>query len=461
MVAARRTRSNFALDRAIELADHHRKPLVVLEALRCDYPFASARLHRFVLDGMAENQREFARAGIRYYPFVEPSLAAGKGLLEAPAQNAVAVVTDDFPCFFLPRMLESAARRLVIPLEAVDSNGLLPMRATDRVFTRAHSFRRFLQKELAPHLGERPTPDPLHDHGLPPAPTLPASIQRRWPAAAPGLLAGSIADLAALPIDASVGPVAVRGGSAAGTRLLERFMEERLDDYGQGRNHPDSDSSSGLSPYLHFGHVAADEVFEALVRREDWTPDRRLAKATGSRHGFWGMTEASETFLDQFVTWRELGFNNCALTDDFACYSSLPQWARTTLEDHAGDPRPIFYSRETLEAGQTHDEVWNAAQRQLVREGRMHNYLRMLWGKKILEWTRSPEQALAVMIELNNRYALDGRDPNSYSGIFWVLGRHDRAWGPERPIFGKIRYMSSDSTRRKLKLKEYLARYAA
>jgi deoxyribodipyrimidine photo-lyase len=137
----------------------------------------------------------------------------------------------------------------------------------------------------------------------------------------------------------------------------------------------------------------------------------------------------------------------------------LPDWSKRTLADHAKDRRQHVYSLEELEASETHDELWNAAQRQLAREGRMHNYLRMLWGKKILEWSPSPQEALEIMIELNNRYALDGRNPNSYSGIFWCLGRYDRAWGPERPIFGKVRYMSSENTARKVRVNGYLTKF--
>jgi deoxyribodipyrimidine photo-lyase len=146
--------------------------------------------------------------------------------------------------------------------------------------------------------------------------------------------------------------------------------------------------------------------------------------------------------------------------DDYDRYESLPDWSRATLEKHASDPRRFSYSLEAFAAARTHDELWNASQTQLVRQGRIHNYLRMLWGKKILEWTASPRDALAVMIELNNRYALDGRDPNSYSGIFWCLGRYDRPWGPERPIFGAVRYMSSENTRRKLSVNKYLRQFA-
>ncbi len=170
------------------------------------------------------------------------------------------------------------------------------------------------------------------------------------------------------------------------------------------------------------------------------------------------MGPSAEAFLDELVTWRELGYGFCRHEPDYDRYESLPEWARATLEDHASDPREHVYTLDDLAAASTDDELWNAAQRQLLHEGVIHNYLRMLWGKRILEWTRHPRGALEVMIELNNRYALDGRDPNSYSGICWVLGRFDRGW-PERAIFGKVRSMTSASTRRKVKLNEYLARW--
>jgi deoxyribodipyrimidine photo-lyase len=177
-------------------------------------------------------------------------------------------------------------------------------------------------------------------------------------------------------------------------------------------------------------------------------------------NGFWNLGVNAEAFMDQLMTWREIGFNMCARQDNYDRYDSLPDWAKKTLKDHAKDKRPYVYTLEEFESARTHDSLWNAAQRQLVAEGRIHNYLRMLWGKKILHWTQSPQEALEVMIHLNNKYALDGRDPNSYSGIFWVLGRYDRAWGPEREIFGKIRYMTSESTRSKFSVKGYLQRYA-
>jgi len=173
------------------------------------------------------------------------------------------------------------------------------------------------------------------------------------------------------------------------------------------------------------------------------------------------MGEAAESFLDELVTWRELGFNYTSQRDDYDDYESLPEWAKASLEKHAPDAREHLYTLDELAESRTHDRVWNAAQRQLRETGVMQNYLRMLWGKKVLEWSRTPQEAMAALIELNNRYALDGRNPNSYSGISWVFGRYDRAWGPERPIFGTIRYMSSDNTVRKLKMKGYLAEWAA
>jgi deoxyribodipyrimidine photo-lyase len=154
-----------------------------------------------------------------------------------------------------------------------------------------------------------------------------------------------------------------------------------------------------------------------------------------------------------------LGYNYCAHRSDYAEYDSLPDWARTTLDEHRGDERPWLYDLEALDLAETHDELWNAAQRQLRREGRIHNYMRMVWGKKILEWSESPEAAFETMIRLNDRYALDGRNPNSYSGMGWVMGRYDRPWGPERQIYGKIRYMSSANTARKFPVEGYLERY--
>ncbi len=462
MIAFRRTEWNFSLQRAVEWAVELRKPLVIFEPLRIGYRWASDRLHQFIIDGMADNAQRIAglkNRGVLYFPYVEPEPDEDKGLLAALADRACLVVTDDFPAFFLPRMIAAVAERLPVRLEQVDSNGLLPLRATDRIFSTAFSFRAFLQKELPPHLEQAPQPDPIAGVKLPAIKSLPAEITQRWPPASPQLLSGDAVELASLPIDHTVGVVDQRGGSIAARQRLLAFLDRHLAQYADVANQPDEDARSGLSPYLHFGCISPHEVFHELMSRERWSPAQLASKSSGKREGWWNVSPGAESWLYEFITWRELGYNMTSHCVDYDQFESLPDWAQTTLEKHARDPREFIYSIGEFGAATTHDALWNAAQTQLVREGRIHNYLRMLWGKKILEWTATPRDALDVMIELNNRYAIDGRNPNSYSGIFWCLGRYDRPWGPERPIFGTVRYMSSQNTQKKLHVKEYLRMY--
>ena len=460
MVAYRRTTWNFSLQRAIAWATDLNKPLIILEPLRCDYRWASDRIHQFVIQGMADNSRNLADKPAQYYPYLEPTPGQGRGLLAALAARSCLVVTDDFPCFFLPRMVAAAAKQIPVRLELVDGNGLLPMRAADRIFLRAYDFRRFLQKQLVPHLSDLPDSDPWPSDGLPTLPEIPREVTQRWPPTDVQQWAADSAHLAAIPLDHTVTPTITRGGSQAAQEVLSTFLERKLDRYAERRSHPDDPVASGLSPYLHFGHISAHHVFCDTMSLVAWSPDQMADKASGSASGWWGTDASAESFLDELITWRELGYNLCWQRDDYDQYESLPDWAQRTLAKHTNDRREYVYELADFEQARTHDPLWNAAQRELVREGRIHNYLRMLWGKKILEWTDRPETALDIMIELNNKYALDGRNPNSYSGIFWVLGRYDRPWAPERPIFGQIRYMSSQNTARKVRLREYLAEYA-
>lgn len=459
MVAFRRPRWSFALQHAAARAKELGKPLVILEALRTGYPWASDRLHRFVLDGMRAHRDHFAHENVLYLPYVEPEAGAGRGLLAALAKDASLVVSDDFPCFFIPKMQQAASEKIDARFELVDSNGLLPMRVAKKTFSRAFDFRRFLQKTLPDHLSQTPLEDPLT--GMPELPRGFASKTRAsldsWPEATDEALRGET--LGSLPIDHDVSPVDFEGGFVAGEQHLLDFLDGPFNRYAEDRNHPDNGASSGLSPWLHFGHVSTHQVFHEIASNEGWSLERLASKVNGAREGWWGMSENAEAFLDELVTWREVGFNMCALEPSYDQYESLPEWARQTLEEHESDPREHLYTSEQLERAETHDHVWNAAQTELATTGRLHNYLRMLWGKRILEWTPTARDALAVMVELNNKYAVDGRDPNSYSGIFWVLGRYDRAWGPERPIFGKVRYMSSANTVRKLRMSDYLARF--
>lgn len=452
MTSARRVRYNFGLQRAVEVATELHRPLVVLEALRCDYSWASDRFHAFVIDGMRANARAFAGTPVRYFPYVEPARGAGRGLLGALAACACAVVTDWYPCSFLPRMTEAAAATLDTRLEAIDSNTLIPAADHGRAFPAARGYRAFMQRELRKHLAQFPLDSPIGElTGR--APSLPAGVTRRW---SPADLAHMSLDL--LPIDHSVAPVPAQGGHDAAIDTLGRFIKGRLASYLDGGTHPDADATSHLSPYLHFGHMSAHEVFSAVMTAEKWTT-RKLAKnAGGAREGWWGASPSAEAFLDQLVVWRELAFNGCAWTPGFERYETLPAWARATLEAHLHDPRPHLYDAATLDAARTEDEVWNAAQRQLVADGWFHGYMRMLWGKKILEWSAEPTTALALMEQLMNRYALDGRDPVWYASFGWVLGRYDRPW-PERDVFGTVRCMTSASAKRKLRMREYLRRY--
>ncbi len=432
-IAARRTHANFALDRAIAWAKELGKGLVVLEAIRVDGPWASRRVHAFVIEGMADQRARYGSSPIAYHAYVEPSVGAGRGLLEALAHHAAVVVTDEWPCLFHPAMVEAAGARLDVRLEVVDGNGLVPLAAADKDYKRAFDFRRALPKLLA---HDSPCADPLAGLDLPRV-VVPADVRATWPDGPTDLSTLPIAQLARCPIT---------GGHAAGRLVLEDFVG-RLARYDEGRRHPDEHATSGLSPWLHFGAISAHEIVAAV-----------RAVAPGETEPFGVSTEAS-TFLDELVTWRELAFHTAARNPLAFVYEGLPAWARESLEREVPTPREAIYDLATLDAAATHDPIWNAAQRQLRSEGKIHNYLRMLWGKRVLAWSEDPRDAFATLVELNNRYAIDGRDPCSYAGIAWCFGRYDRPW-PRQPVFGVVRMMSSASTRKKVHLGHYLERWA-
>ena len=460
MTSARRSTWNFALDRAVHWCRELRKPLVVLEPLRAGYRYASDRFHSFVLEGMADNGRAFDRPGVRYLPYVERKPDDGKGLLAALSSRAAVVVADDSPAFFLPRMLTAAATQVERRFEAVDGNGLLPIDLAGRAFPTAYLFRRHLQKSLPAELATIPKEKPLDRFPIDESPRIPRAVSSHWRFLTAEELGSPRKLVASLPVDHSVAPSPFPGGSREAGLLLRRFVKERLPRYAEEHSDPDADVASGLSPYLHFGHVSAHEVALAVLRSERWTPDRLGTSTNGAKEGWWGASANAEAFLDQLVTWRELGFGVLRFGDRPERWKSLPDWARATLEKHAKDPRPEILSAARLESADSPDELWNAAQRQLVVEGRIPNYLRMIWGKRLLEWTRHPKEAMELAFHLNDKYATDGRDPNSISGITWCFGRHDRPWAPERPIFGSVRYMSSANTRKKLRMNEWLATWS-
>jgi deoxyribodipyrimidine photo-lyase len=461
MTGARRTRFNHALDHARAHAAALGRPLLVFEAVRAGYDWAAPRHHAFLRDGMRDNAARFAAAGIRWVGHIEPAPGASAGLLDALAAQACLVVRDASPVFFLPRLGRGFVARCPVRVEAVDAVGVLPLSAADRPFPTAHAFRRHLQKVLPAHLRAPPQADPLA--GPPAAPVaLERSAFARWPLLHSPAEVDAV-DLRALPLAGAVPPApGQRGGEAAAQARWAAFRDRGLDAYDSARNEPAVvGGSTGLSPFFHYGMFSAWQILADLEARHAWSAADRGPPNAGSREGWWGLPAAAEALLDQVLTWRELGHVFAAHVPDPESFGTLPDWARATLDAHRGDPRPSGFTLDRLEAADTPDPIWNAAQRQLRESGTIHNYLRMLWGKKILGWAPTPEQALEWSVTLNHRYALDGRDPNSTAGLTWIFGRFDRAWGPERPIFGTVRYMTSENTARKYDLKPYLARWGA
>jgi len=452
----RRLERNHALDYALHCAEQLGKPLVVYEGLRLDYPWASRRLHRFVLEGMEANVRKAADLGLSYWPLVETKKGEGRGLLRRLSGRACLVVTDDFPCFIVPHQAHALARRVEVPVIAVDSNGIIPLRLLGSAVSAAAHLRPRIHKALAEAWP--------HRAAAAPAITRPAgrAVDAPFDTWSPPRDLDRFVD--GLAVDPSVPPVkGTPGGAPAARHRLGDFLAHRLRGYAEGRSAPRSlaeGHASGLSPYLHFGHLSIEEVAErVLATTGDWSPDDLRLHNRGKREGFYGDDPDVNSFLDEALTWRDVGFNWHAsrAADAASLETALPAWALESLGAHASDERAYTYSAEALEAGETHDPLWNAAQRELVATGIIHNYLRMLWGKKVLEWSASPAEAYRTLEHLNNKYALDGRDPNSYTGILWCFGLFDRPWAPERKVYGRIRYMSSDNTARKFNLKPYYA----
>jgi deoxyribodipyrimidine photo-lyase len=418
-----RVRDNWALIHAQELALERKAPLLVVFCLAKQFLGATWRQYSFMLGGLREVEKDLAR---RHMGFI---VAAGEPSIQIPrlAKEADArlLVTDFDPLRLKRQWLDAAARRLRIPLNQVDAHNIIPcwVASPKREFG-AHTLRPKLQRQLPEFLKEFPR---LHTH---PFRMEMASPKVDWDR----LVAG-------LSIDRAVGPVDwARPGEKAAGSALDDFLKRRLAIYADSRNNPVVDGQSHLSPWLHFGHLSAQRI---ALEAQDYDENLR----------------SQEAFLEELVVRRELSDNFCYYAQDYDSCEAFPDWARATLEQHRSDVRPYLYSFSEFEAGQTHDELWNAAQLQMVRTGRMHGYLRMYWAKKILEWTESPEEAMHTAIDLNDRYELDGRDPNGYAGIAWSIGGvHDRAWG-ERPVFGKIRYMSYNGARRKFDTAAYIAKF--
>jgi deoxyribodipyrimidine photo-lyase len=330
MTAFRRTEWNYALQRAAQWSEELKKPLIIFEPLRVGYRWANDRMHQFVVAGMRDNAIALQKEKVTYYPYLEKKRGDGAGLIEALATKAAVIVGDEYPCFFLKHLPKWFASRAACRYEIVDSNGLMPLRVPDKIFTVAHSYRRFMQKQVETVLSQKPLADTLSHFRLPTPVTVPKEILRRWPMAKMALDTAPF-DWSDFDIDHSVAPTDFIGGRREARRRWQNFLTVRSIRYDEDRNHPDSDGSSHLSPYLHFGHISSHEMFFELMEHETFNAEQ-LARPNGKVNGFWNLSPSIEAFLDQLLTWREIGFNQCFLDQHYDSYRSLPSWVRASLQ---------------------------------------------------------------------------------------------------------------------------------
>jgi len=427
----RRAYQNHALNFAIAQANKFNLPLVVYEGLRPDYDQANDRIHQFIIEGAIANHQDFAKRGIRYCFYLMPDAQKGNCRAVAQlAQEAALLVTDDFPTFVVPSHNRAIVKQVDCPVYAIDTNGVVPIRELKHEEYAARTIRPKIHRLLPAYLWPIAAIKPkIKNRDLKLNLREETSLEH----------ADIVTLLGSTNIDHSVRPSPLyHGGRAEALKRLKTFVSTRLQNYNTGRNMTGEHWTSELSPYLHFGHISAMEIALAVLHAE--APD-----------------DSIDAYLEELIVRRELSYNFCHFNPKHATIAALPAWARQTMVAHEKDARPYIYSAEQLEAAATHDEVWNLAQRELLATGKIHNYVRMLWGKKIIEWSKTSQEALATMIRLHHRYALDGRDPNTYTGILWCFGKHDRAWGPQRQVFGLVRYMTSENTRRKINLPAYKA----
>lgn len=428
MQRAQRAMDNPALEASIRSANRQGKPVVVFFALLTVHPTANLRHYTFMIEGLADTAQRLRRRGIG---FIVRAVAGHNPVADfmefcEELKPALAVM-DENPLRGSARWRDLASGAIGVPMLSVDADVIVPSA--------------LLQREQYAARTIRPRIHALMQRYLRPVGNLTPAVCWK-PARHPASLEAPADLLAKLRVDLSVAPVPeIRWGTSQALLSLKCFLAQRLRGYAARRNRPELDGTSRLSPYLHFGHIATHTVALSVLRADAPSQDR-------------------EVFLEELIVRRELAINFVRYNPDYDRLEGCEPWAKRTLRVHAADFRSHRYSVAQLERAETHDPLWNAAQRQVVRSGWMHGYMRMYWAKKILEWSRSPAAAFRLAVWLNNRYELDGRDPNGYAGIAWAIcGKHDRAWGPEREIYGLVRYMSARSTWRKFDSKSYISRW--
>ncbi len=422
MQQSQRAQFNPALEYALARANALARPLVVVFGLFAGYPEANERHFAFLLEGLAETAVALARRGIKLVVRLAPPEEACLAL----AREAALVVCDRGYLRHQKAWREAVAERAACAVMEVEGDVVVPLEcASDKREFAARTLRPRIERVIDDHLGEV-------------TPRRPVRQSLRLPIASDVDLRDPQRVLRDLDVDRTVGRVErFVGGTGAARRMLGAFLRNALDGYAQARNDPADPQCSNLSPYLHFGQISPVEV----VRKA------RAAKT--------GAAADCGAFLEELVVRRELAMNFVHFEPRYDRYDALPGWARETLARHRDDPREHVYTRRELENADTHDRYWNAAMTEMVRTGYMHNYLRMYWGKKVIEWTNTPEHAHRTLLALNNKYFLDGRDANSYAGVGWVFGLHDRPWS-ERPVFGKVRYMNAAGLERKFDIDAYV-----
>ena len=425
MQRAQRGVDNHAVDLAVKIANLLRLPLVVYFAAISNFPHANLRHYAFLNEGLPDIEADLAARNISFIMRRAPHHSHERFLADV---RAALLIGDENAMREPERWRKQLASRLKIPFWTVDTDVVIPSKLIEKAQYGAYTIRprlyRLLPEYLQPyenlhaeHAWKRPRgfhADSVHE-----------DITRGWK-----------------DFDRSVAPIeAWQGGTHAALKRLKVFTGRLLRDYEAQRNHPEIDGTSCMSPYLHFGHVGPITI--ALAVDAAAKGDKKLQVARNS-------------YFNELIVWRELAINFVRYTPTYDLPDCAESWAKVTIAKHARDEREYLYTLRQLEQAQTHDDLWNAGQTQMVRHGWMHNYARMYWAKKILEWTADIAAAMKYAIHLNDKYSLDGRDPNGYAGIAWaILGKFDRAWG-ERPIFGKIRYMSGASTGKKFDSKKYI-----